>query len=131
MNRMKGTKILVIVLMLATYPGMVSAEYTPWHGDVLTGDALISAERSASKGEVYNGAQGGAFFLIRFFQIFISPQDGDNNCRHVPTCSTYGKQAVLKHGAFLGSILAGDRLLRCNPFYPPSKDPVPDTILQK
>jgi len=37
---------------------------------------------------------------------------------------------VLKHGAFWGAILAGDRLLRCNPFYPPSKDPVPEKLLK-
>jgi hypothetical protein len=78
---------------------------------------------------VYNGPQGGAFFLIRFFQIVISPQDGPN-CRHIPTCSAYGKDAVLKHGAFWGAILAGDRLLRCNPFYPPSKDPVPEKLIK-
>jgi hypothetical protein len=78
---------------------------------------------------VYNGPQGGAFFLIRFFQIVISPQDGPN-CRHIPTCSAYGKTAVLKHGAFWGAILAGDRLLRCNPFYPPSKDPVPEKLIK-
>ncbi|HON15659.1 MAG TPA: membrane protein insertion efficiency factor YidD [Spirochaetota bacterium] len=78
---------------------------------------------------VYNGPQGGAFFLIRFFQIVMSPQDGPN-CRHIPTCSAYGKDAVLKHGAFWGAILAGDRLLRCNPFYPPSKDPVPEKLLK-
>ena len=116
--------------MMAGFSGMARAEFSPWNSNVYSGDKLISGEDHKSPGGVYNGAQGGAFFLLRFFQVFISPQDGDN-CRHVPTCSAYGKHAVLKHGAFLGSILAGDRLLRCNPFYPPSKDPVPEKPFEK
>jgi len=130
MRCLKKIIIILIVIILPVFSGMAFAEFTPWNSDVLTGDALISSVGAKSSGEVYNGAQGGAFFLIRFFQVFISPQDGPN-CRHIPTCSSYGKQAVLKYGAFIGSILAGERLLRCNPFYPPSKDPVPDTIIQK
>jgi len=123
-------KIILILIILTELSGMAYAEFSPWNNDVHSGDELLTGEIHKSPGGVYNGAQGGAFFLLRFFQVFISPQDGDN-CRHIPTCSAYGKHAVLKHGAFIGSILAGDRLLRCNPFYPPSKDPVPDNILQK
>ncbi|MCU0822845.1 MAG: membrane protein insertion efficiency factor YidD [Spirochaetes bacterium] len=78
---------------------------------------------------VYSAPQGGAFFLIRFFQIFISPQDGPG-CRFKPTCSHYGKHAVLRYGSLLGSILAGERLLRCNPYSPPGPDPVPQRIFE-
>jgi len=31
-----------------------------------------------------------------------------------PTCSEYGRQAVAKHGAFLGFIMSADRLMRDN-----------------
>ncbi|MBN2041904.1 MAG: membrane protein insertion efficiency factor YidD [Spirochaetes bacterium] len=65
--------------------------------------------------------------MIRAFQKFISPQDGPN-CRFHPTCSRYGKVAVLRYGAFIGALLAGDRIIRCNPFTPPGEDPVPDTL---
>ncbi len=103
-------------------------EFNPWDSNVDTGDSLYNMhDESDKQSPVMNGAQGGAFFLIRFFQIVISPQDGPN-CRHIPTCSTYGKHAVMKHGAFLGSVMAGERLLRCNPFYPPERDPVPDRV---
>ena len=105
-------------------------EFAPWHSDVNTGDALHHFHDKIVKHEkLFNGAQCGAFFLVRFFQIVISPQDGPN-CRHVPTCSAYGKQAVIKHGAFKGSIMAGERLLRCNPYYPPEKDPVPEKVFK-
>lgn len=123
-------KTAVIAAMFMAYTSFAFAEFTPWGSDVLTGDELIQSRGYKGSQGVYNGAQGGAFFLIRFFQVFISTQDGPN-CRHVPTCSAYGREAVLKHGALAGSILAGERILRCNPFYPPSKDPVPDTIIQK
>ena len=115
--------ILPVILILLT--ANLRAEFSPWDSDVLTGDCLIEQHKHNHSAGVYNGAQGGAYFLLRFFQVVISPQDG-RNCRHDPVCSAYGKQAVIMHGAFLGSILAGDRLLRCNPFYPPSKDPVPE-----
>jgi hypothetical protein len=93
------------------------------------GDETLKAEHTPKKrnavSSVYNGFQGGAYFLIRFFQVAVSPQDGPN-CRHRPTCSAYGRQAVVKHGAFWGAVMAGERLLRCNPYYPPGNDPVPD-----
>ena len=117
--------ILPVILILLT--ANLSAEFAPWNSDVLTGDSLFMGQKHNhnSKAGVYNGAQGGAYFLLGFFQVVLSPQDGPN-CRHDPVCSSYGKQAVVMHGAFLGSILAGERLLRCNPYYPPLKDPVPE-----
>jgi len=119
------TAIFLIFFITALY-----GEYNPWSSDVKSGDALYKYKPPANKkNPVFNGAQGGAYFLIRFFQVVISPQDGAN-CRHIPTCSAYGKQAVVKHGAFLGSVMAGERLLRCNPFYPPERDPVPDKVFR-
>ena len=59
--------------------------------------------------------------------MVISPQDGPN-CRFEPVCSAYGKHALEKHGLILGLMLAGDRVIRCNPYNPPGKDPCPDTI---
>ena len=106
-------------------------EFKPWDSDIKTADELYKIPDSEkNKSAIFNGAQGGAFFLIRFFQIIISPQDGPN-CRHIPTCSSYGRQAVIKHGAFLGSLMAGERLLRCNPYYPPERDPVPEKVFSK
>ena len=126
--KMINSVILSIILTFLT--SNVSGEFAPWNSDVLAGDELFVQHKHHHSEGVYNGAQGGAFFLFRFFQLVISPQDGPN-CRHDPVCSSYGKQAVIMHGAFLGSILAGDRLLRCNPFYPPSTDPVPVKPFEK
>ena len=48
-----------------------------------------------------------------------------NTCRFYPSCSRYGFEAIRKHGAIKGSLLAGWRVLRCNPFNPGGFDPVP------
>ncbi|HZQ20826.1 MAG TPA: membrane protein insertion efficiency factor YidD [Terriglobales bacterium] len=47
-------------------------------------------------------------------------------CRYVPTCSEYAAEAIAKHGAVRGSMMAVLRLLRCNPFAKGGFDPVPN-----
>ena len=47
-------------------------------------------------------------------------------CPYIPTCSEYGLEAIEKHGALKGSILAVWRILRCNPFSKGGVDYVPD-----
>jgi uncharacterized protein len=37
-------------------------------------------------------------------------------CKYEPTCSAYAEQAVRELGIIRGSIVAGWRLLRCNPW---------------
>jgi putative membrane protein insertion efficiency factor len=106
-------------------------EFAPWNADVAVGDAALDVcsirTQGATNRPLYNSFQAGAWFLLRFFQIVISPQDGPN-CRYHPTCSRYASEAVQRYGALLGSFLAGDRLIRCNPYNPPGDDPVPETI---
>ena len=67
--------------------------------------------------------------FIKFYQIFVSSQNGPT-CKYIPTCSRYGKLAIRKHGFFLGSLMAVDRVLRCNPWnknhgYDPVEDNYP------
>lgn len=53
--------------------------------------------------------------LIEFYQKYISKSFG-KRCIYYPTCSEYTKQAILKYGLILGSIIGAFRILRCNPF---------------
>lgn len=46
-------------------------------------------------------------------------------CKYEPSCSEYAMQALRKHGLVKGSVLAGWRLLRCNPWTHGGHDPVP------
>ena len=64
-------------------------------------------------------------FLIICYQKFISPVTG-NQCRFYPTCSEYTKQAIIKHGFWLGCLLGFYRILRCNPLSKGGFDPVPE-----
>ena len=63
--------------------------------------------------------------LIRLYQLTLSRLMPPDTCRFYPSCSRYGFEAIRKHGAIKGSLLAGWRVLRCNPFNPGGFDPVP------
>ncbi len=66
---------------------------------------------------------------IRAYKIFISPVIHlipGTGCRFYPTCSEYALEAISKHGAFFGLILAVCRLLRCQPFCEGGLDYVPE-----
>ena len=62
--------------------------------------------------------------FIQFYRKYISPIKG-TKCPYFPSCSEYGLQAIEKHGAVKGSLLAIWRILRCNPFSKGGYDPVP------
>lgn len=61
---------------------------------------------------------------IKFYQHAISPLFPPS-CRYTPTCSQYAIEAVRKHGALKGFILAVKRILRCHPWGGQGYDPVP------
>jgi putative membrane protein insertion efficiency factor len=63
--------------------------------------------------------------LLRWYKRHISPLLRPA-CRYLPTCSEYAMEAIERHGAFRGGILAVWRVLRCNPFFPGGYDPVPE-----
>lgn len=62
-------------------------------------------------------------FLIRFYQLCISPLLG-NNCRYYPTCSQYAIEAIEKKGIIRGSWMAVKRICRCHPWHDGGYDPV-------
>jgi uncharacterized protein len=65
---------------------------------------------------------------IRFWTKFISPLSGPR-CRYEPSCSRYATQAIEELGILRGSVLAGWRLLRCNPWSHGGVDTVADRTL--
>ncbi len=62
--------------------------------------------------------------VIEGYRLFVSPLLGAN-CRHLPTCSQYAKDAVITHGPLRGSHYTLKRIMRCHPWTKPMFDPVP------
>ena len=60
---------------------------------------------------------------IRAYQLLLSPVIGQR-CRYYPSCSEYAVQAIMRFGILRGLVLAGWRLLRCNPWSRGGFDPV-------
>jgi len=65
--------------------------------------------------------------LVRGYRLVLSPWVGQS-CRFTPTCSAYAIQALERHGAIVGTGLAGWRVLRCNPWCHGGCDEVPDNM---
>jgi uncharacterized protein len=61
--------------------------------------------------------------LIRAYQLAIAPLLGPR-CKYHPSCSRYALEAIESFGILRGSVLAGWRLLRCNPWSLGGYDPV-------
>jgi putative membrane protein insertion efficiency factor len=58
------------------------------------------------------------------YRYLLSPLLGPR-CRHLPTCSAYGLEALERHGAVKGSWLTFRRVCRCHPWGTSGYDPVP------
>ena len=66
------------------------------------------------------------YFLLGLIKIYqMIPGSFHNSCRHQPTCSNYGLEAIKIHGSLKGSYLTFKRILRCNPWGTKGYDPVP------
>jgi uncharacterized protein len=52
---------------------------------------------------------------VRLYQLLVSPLLG-RRCKYHPSCSQYALDAFEEFGLVRGAVLAGWRLLRCNPW---------------
>ena len=74
--------------------------------------------------EVLRLPQYAVMAIIKGYQLLISPLLGPT-CKYYPSCSHYGLEAVRTHGAIKGTVMAGWRVLRCNPWSNGGVDEVP------
>jgi uncharacterized protein len=56
-----------------------------------------------------------ATLLVRTYQVAVSPLLRPR-CKYHPTCSRYAADALREHGLLRGLVLAGWRVVRCNPW---------------
>ncbi|EFI50480.1 membrane protein insertion efficiency factor YidD [Afipia sp. 1NLS2] len=75
-------------------------------------DMAKNAPRNAGRG------------MIWLYRSTLSPLIGFN-CRHVPTCSAYGDEAIGRFGLWAGGWMTLARLLRCQPWGTSGLDFVP------
>jgi putative membrane protein insertion efficiency factor len=64
--------------------------------------------------------------MIWIYRHTLSPLVG-YNCRHLPTCSVYGDEAIERFGLWAGGWMTLARLLRCQPWGTSGIDNVPLT----
>jgi uncharacterized protein len=60
---------------------------------------------------------------IVVYRRFVSPAI-PRRCKYEPTCSRYAIDAIREYGILRGLLLAGWRLLRCNPWSHGGYDPI-------
>ncbi len=80
-------------------------------------------ERNVSRGA--RVARGLLLAPIAVYRLTVSPLLGVN-CRHLPSCSDYAREAIETNGAWKGGWLGLARLCRCHPWGSHGYDPVPD-----
>jgi len=68
--------------------------------------------------------------LIAAYKRWISPSM-PQRCRYEPSCSTYTAESIRRFGVARGTLLAGWRVLRCNPFSHGGFDPIPERFTLK
>ena len=65
---------------------------------------------------------------IDVYRSAISPRlaaTGLVRCKFTPSCSAYGREAIVRYGTPKGFVLAAGRVLRCHPWAEGGADPVP------
>ena len=82
-----------------------------------------AAQAGTRPGGVRRALRTIAIAPVLFYSRFISPAI-PRRCKYEPTCAHYAVDAVREYGILKGVVLAGWRLLRCNPWSYGGYDPV-------
>jgi putative membrane protein insertion efficiency factor len=67
--------------------------------------------------------------LVYAYRYTLRPLFPAGSCKYYPSCSEYALQALKEYGLLRGTILAGWRLARCNPWSHGGVDHVHDQRL--
>lgn len=94
-------------------PKRPSSSRKPWTSPLRTEDRGPSA--------VSRGLIG----LVKAYRLALAPIF-PLSCRFAPTCSGFAIDAIERHGAARGVVLAARRIARCHPWNAGGYDPVPE-----
>jgi len=75
----------------------------------------VSTAVPTTSGPVRGALRNVAVAPVLLYSRFISPAL-PRRCKYEPTCSHYAVDAIRRYGILKGVVLAGWRLLRCNPW---------------
>ena len=78
-------------------------------------------------GGLHNLPRNAGRGMIWIYRHTLSPLVGFN-CRHLPTCSVYGDEAIGRFGLWAGGWMTLARLLRCQPWGTSGIDNVPNAV---
>jgi uncharacterized protein len=85
-----------------------------------------TASHGSSPARVHGLARAARIVMVTpivVYQRVVSPAI-PRRCKYEPTCSRYALEAIGRYGILRGLVLAGWRLLRCNPWSHGGYDPV-------
>ena len=103
---------LVLFFSLIPPANATSTLWGPWDKDRVYEKAIIQSQPHHIRQTVFDKLTTfPTQLLITFFQKVVSPVDGPT-CDFYPTCSTYARQALKKHGLFIGLTMANERANR-------------------
>jgi putative membrane protein insertion efficiency factor len=88
-------------------------------------DGSGTSGRNAAR-RILNLPRAAGRALIRGYRYTLSPLIGFH-CRHLPTCSEYGDEALARHGLWAGGWMTLGRICRCQPLGTSGLDFVPAT----
>lgn len=97
----------------------------------MTRPALSMAHPQAPVSESGEGSapRMGQRALLAAIGVYQAARAGRvSPCRFYPSCSTYAAEAVARHGALRGGLLAVRRIGRCRPFGGHGVDLVPEDL---
>lgn len=86
----------------------------------------MNSAQTNCTGCVRNAPRNGGRLLIKAYRYTLSPLIGFH-CRHLPTCSEYGDEALRRHGLWAGGWMTLGRLCRCHPYGTSGLDFVTET----
>lgn len=89
------------------------------------GVAMSFADEVASPQQKLSITQKFGKAVIKNYKKYVSPYLAIA-CKHTPSCSQYGREAIEKHGLVQGGKMAFMRILGCNPESEGRYDPVPE-----
>ncbi len=97
------------LLILSAFPALPALAEEPWSADAR--HPVVSAPAPAKPDASPSLLARPLDAAVRLYQRHISPLDGPR-CPMYPTCSAYAREALRRHGLFMGILMTVDRLLQ-------------------